>query len=256
MSAGAAAADDSTDAAVRFEGVSKSYGDVRVLEDVSLAIAAQRTTAVIGESGSGKSTLLQMINGLLRPDAGRVTVFGAEVGAGAEDLIALRRGIGYAVQGSALFPHLSVRDNVTLLARLEGWDPARRAERLARLLALMELDASLAERFPHELSGGQQQRVSLCRAMMLEPPLLLLDEPFSAVDPITRIGIHAHFRRLAEAEPVTVVLVTHDIREALHLASDLVVMAEGRIARAGAAEAVRAEPGAPWIERLFREQLG
>lgn len=239
--------------AVVFESVCKSYGAVRVLDEVSLELPAERTTAVIGESGSGKSTLLQMINGLLRPDSGTVRVFGEQVCAG--DLVALRRRIGYAVQGSALFPHLTVRDNITLLARLEGWAPARRASRLARLLALMELDATLADRYPHELSGGQQQRASLCRAMMMEPPLLLLDEPFSAVDPITRMGIHEHFRRLAEAEPVTVVLVTHDIREAVDLASQLVVMQAGRIARADTTEAVRAEPGADWIGRLLREQL-
>ena len=242
-----------TDVAVEFSAVHLAYGDVTVLEDVNLQLPAERTTAVIGESGSGKSTLLQLINGLLRPDRGEVRVFGASVNAA--DLIALRRRTGYAVQGSALFPHLDVRDNVTLLARLDGWDRERREQRLQRLLTLMELAPALADRFPHELSGGQQQRVSLCRAMMLEPPLLLLDEPFSAVDPITRSGIHDHFRRLAEAEPVTVVLVTHDLREAVDLASELVVLAAGRVARSGTTDSVRADPGAPWLARLFREQL-
>lgn len=242
-----------TDAAVEFSAVHLAFGDVVVLDDVCLTIPAGRTTAVIGESGSGKSTLLQLINGLLRPGRGSVSVFGTSVNDA--DLIALRRRIGYAVQGSALFPHLDVRDNVTLLARLDGWERPRREQRLQRLLALMELDPALASRFPHELSGGQQQRVSLCRAMMLEPPLLLLDEPFSAVDPITRSGIHDHFRRLAEAEPVTVVLVTHDLREAVDLASELVVLAAGKVVRSGPRDAVLAEPGAPWLERLFRGQL-
>lgn len=122
-------------------------------------------------------------------------------------------------------------------------------------MELVELPPELADRYPHELSGGQQQRVSLCRAMMLEPPLLLLDEPFSAVDPITRLGIHDHFRRLAASEPVTVVLVTHDVREAVDLASELVVLGDGVVARTGAVEEVLARPELPWIERLFAEQL-
>ena len=238
---------------VRFEGVAKSFGDTPVLDAVDLDIAAGHTTAIIGESGSGKSTLLQMINGLLMPDHGQVTVLGEALGSG--PLEPLRRRIGYAVQGSALFPHLSVEENVTLLARLEGWEEARRSERLRALFELMDLPIVLAQRQPHELSGGQQQRASLCRAMMLEPPLLLLDEPFSAVDPITRVGIHDHFRRLAASAPVSVVLVTHDVREAVDLAQDLVVLGDRGVVRAGAVDAVRAEPGAPWVERLFEEQL-
>ena len=242
-----------TSSVVRFEGVTKSYGDAPVLDAVDLEIAAGHTTAIIGESGSGKSTLLQLINGLLLPDRGRVTVLDEVLGDGA--LEALRRRIGYAVQGSALFPHLTIEENVTLLARLEGWNQARRGERLRALFDLMELPIALAQRQPHELSGGQQQRVSLCRAMMLEPPLLLLDEPFSAVDPITRVGIHEHFRRLAASAPVSVVLVTHDVREAVDLAQDLVVLGDRGVVRAGAVEDVRAEPGAPWLTRLFDEQL-
>jgi osmoprotectant transport system ATP-binding protein len=242
-----------TDDAVRFERIGKRFGDVEVLHDVDFAVAAKRTTAIIGESGSGKSTLLQMVNGLVRPDVGTVRVFGTAVEPATVQ--AIRRRTGYAVQGSALFPHLTVRDNVTLLARLEGWDARRRGERLDRLLDLVELAPELAERYPHELSGGQQQRVSLCRAMMLEPPLLLLDEPFSAVDPITRMGIHDHFRRLAASAPVTVVLVTHDVREAVDLASEIVVLGDGGVVRAGTVDDVRDDPGAPWIERLFAEQL-
>lgn len=239
--------------AVAFEGVRKAYGATVVLDDVHLALPAERTTAIVGESGSGKSTLLQLVNGLIRPDAGTVRVFGAPVDP--EALVPLRRRIGYAVQGSALFPHLTVRENVTLLARLMGWDAARRETRFVHLMELMDLDPTLGARHPHELSGGQQQRVSLCRAMMVEPPLLLLDEPFSAVDPITRLGIHDHFRRLAEAEPVTVVLVTHDMREAVDLASELVVLREGRVAQAGSCEAVLRAPAADWIARLFEAQL-
>ena len=243
-----------TTAAVRFAGVTKRYGSAEVLRQVDLELAAERTTAIVGESGSGKSTLLQLINGLVRADAGIVEVLGSDLET--VDLLALRRRIGYAVQGSALFPHLDLTANVTLLARLLGWSSERMATRLGHLLELMELAPELAHRYPHELSGGQQQRASLCRAMMLEPPLLLLDEPFSAVDPITRVGIHAHFERLAASEPVTVVLVTHDLREAVKLASDLVILRNGSVAQAGPCDAVVAAPADAWIERLFRSQLG
>jgi len=240
-------------AAVRFEGVTKRYGGQTVLERVSLDLSLSRTTAVVGESGSGKSTLLQLINGLVRPDEGSVSVLGEPVVE--ETLLSLRRRIGYAVQGSALFPHLTVHDNVTLLARLLEWPAGRRQARFDRLMELMELELALAGRYPHELSGGQQQRVSLCRAMMLEPPLLLLDEPFSAVDPITRVGIHDHFKRLAESEPVTVVLVTHDLREAVELASELVILRAGAVAQRGPVPAVLAAPADDWIARLFTSQL-
>lgn len=242
------------DPVVRFENVGVRFGTHDALDGIDLELPSRRTTAIIGESGSGKSTLLQTINGLLTPTRGRVHVLGESVVDA--DLVALRRRIGYAVQGSALFPHLSVRDNVTLLARLMGWPEQRRQARLEHLLGLMDLDAGLAGRFPHELSGGQQQRVSLCRAMLVAPPLLLLDEPFSAVDPITRVGIHEHFRRLADSEPVSVVLVTHDLREAVDLASHLVVLREGRVVQADATAAVLEAPAADWLAHLFAEQLG
>lgn len=243
-----------TEPAVRLRGVTRRYGTTEVLAGIDLDLAAERTTAIVGESGSGKSTLLQLVNGLVRPDGGSVEVLGSRVDA--VDLLALRRRIGYAVQGASLFPHLDLQANVTLLARLVGWPSDRIRRRFVHLLELMELDPELAGRYPHELSGGQQQRASLCRAMMLEPPLLLLDEPFSAVDPITRAGIHAHFQRLAATEPVSVVLVTHDLREAVTLASELVILRNGRVAQAGPCDAVVAAPADEWIERLFRSQLG
>jgi len=240
-------------ASVRLRHVSKRYGATTVLDDVSLEVEAERTVAIVGESGSGKSTLLQLMNGLVRADGGTVEVLGEDLAA--TDLLSLRRRIGYAVQGSALFPHLDLRTNVCLLAQLVGWPAARITERFERLLALMELDPGLAQRYPHELSGGQQQRAGLCRAMMLEPPLLLLDEPFSAVDPITRVGIHEHFQRLAASEPVTVMLVTHDLREAVALASSLVILRAGRIVQQGTCDEVVAAPADAWIERLLEAQL-
>lgn len=235
--------------AVAFQGVEKRYGDAVVLRDLSLTLPAGQTSAIVGPSGGGKSTLLQLINGVLKPSRGRLEVFGAPLPG---DLPTFRRRIGYAVQGSALFPHLTVWDNVTLLARLEGWAPARQRARFEALRELMQLPVDVAERYPHTLSGGQQQRVGLCRAMMLSPPLLLLDEPFSALDPLTRDDLQAHFERLAAAEPVTVVLVTHDRQEALRLAQHLVVLEAGRVVQAGSPAALAAAPATPFVEELVR----
>ena len=183
----------SAEACVAFHGVSKSFGDLVVFNDLSLMLPSGQTTAIVGASGSGKTTLLQMVNALEQPDQGCVQVFGESIPqAGLQHL---RHRIGYAVQGAGLFPHLSARDNVVLVARLQGWSEARIQQRFEELLEAMALPASVAERPPRELSGGQQQRLGLCRALMLEPDLLLLDEPFSAVDPVTRLGLYERFER-------------------------------------------------------------
>ena len=196
---------------------------------------------MIGPSGCGKSTLLKLCNGLVRPDSGQVRVFGQPMDY--HSLPRLRRRLGYAVQGTGLFPHLSARDNITLLATLEGWSPADIAGRLDQLLALSHLRQEQLDRYPHQLSGGQQQRVGLCRAMMLRPEVLLLDEPFAAIDPITRAEIQQQLLALHRAEPTTAVLVTHDIREALYLADHIVIMAAGRVIR-NEAKAALLERGA------------
>ena len=212
------------------DSVNKSYADVVALEDVSLAFTPYAITAVIGRSGCGKSSLLRMCNGLAHPDSGTVSVFDAALDYRA--LPALRKRIGYAVQGTGLFPHLSVRDNISLLAAVDGWSGAAIDERLEQLLTLTHLQPAQLSKYPHELSGGQQQRVGLCRAMMLSPELLLLDEPFAAIDPLTRMDIQEQLLSLHQAEPVTTVLVTHDMQEALLLADEIVVMEAGRIVQA------------------------
>ena len=219
-----------------------------MLVDVRLSLPSTQITAIVGESGSGKSTLLQHINALIRPDDGRVLVFGRPIDY--DDAVALRRRVGYAVQSIALFPHLTVRNNVSLLARLENWPEERTETRIERLLSLMELDTGVLDRYPHELSGGQQQRVGLCRAMMLEPPLLLLDESFSGVDPITRQSIHEEFLRLQQEEPRTVVLVTHDMREAEMLSDFLVVLLNGVVRQAAPTAEVIESPADEYVSRL------
>ncbi|MCZ6827987.1 MAG: ATP-binding cassette domain-containing protein [Gammaproteobacteria bacterium] len=210
--------------------VCKAYGELVALEDVSLAFTPNCITAIIGRSGCGKSTLLRMCNGLTRPDSGEVMVF--QQALDYASLPALRKRIGYAVQGTGLFPHLTVRANISLLAELENWSKPAIDQRLEQLLTLTQLQQSHLAKYPHQLSGGQQQRVGLCRAMMLSPELLLLDEPFAAIDPLTRMDIQEQLLALHEAEPVTTVLVTHDMQEALLLADEIVIMEAGRVVQA------------------------
>jgi osmoprotectant transport system ATP-binding protein len=235
------------------EKVSKSYGGQRALEDVDLAFADDVTTALVGTSGSGKSTLLQTINGLVRPTAGTVHVFGKPIDY--RRLPELRVQIGYAVQGTGLFPHMTVEQNILLLARLQGWDAERTRARSAALMKLVDLPPEYARRYPHQLSGGQQQRVGLCRAMMLNPRIFLLDEPFGALDPVTRREIHEEFLRLQASEPRTIVLVTHDLGEAVKLAQRLVVLDDGRVAQHGPCAEVLGAPATAFVRDFFHAQL-
>jgi osmoprotectant transport system ATP-binding protein len=196
---------------------------------------------------------LQLINGLVRPSQGSVFVFGKEINY--HRLPELRRQIGYAVQGTGLFPHLSVEGNITLLARLAKWDRERIRARAQELMRLVGLPLEYALRYPHELSGGQQQRVGLCRAMMLNPRIFLLDEPFGALDPITRKEIHREFLRLQEAEARTIVLVTHDLAEARKLAQRLVVLERGRVAQHDRCDDVIRNPADAFVREFFQSQL-
>lgn len=245
--------DNQTDCAVEFVDVTRRFGEQVVLRAVNLALPAGVTTAVVGASGSGKTTLLQLVNAVLRPDIGEVRVFGKPIPE--RGLVAFRRGIGYAVQGAGLFPHLTNRENVELLARLSGWPRQRRDARYRELLDEMELSADISERYPHTLSGGQQQRLGLCRALMLQPRLLLLDEPFSAVDPITRAGIYRTFQRVQSREGVSTLLVTHDMREAVRLAGHLVILQGGRVLQAGPTGSVLDAPADDYVRTLVMEQL-
>ena len=233
---------------IEFRGLTKRYGQTVVFRDLDLDISAGVTTALVGESGCGKSTLLQLINGLERPDRGSVNTFGQTVPD--NGLAAFRRRIGYAVQGTGLFPHMNVARNIGLLGELEGWPDTRQHKRTGKLMALMALEGTLKHRYPHELSGGQQQRVGICRAMFLQPEILLLDEPFSGVDPLTRSDIHERFLDLMESESTTVVLVSHDMDEAVRLAEQLVVIRDGDIVQQGPVDRVLG-CGDAYVSRLF-----
>ncbi|MYD43050.1 MAG: ATP-binding cassette domain-containing protein [Gammaproteobacteria bacterium] len=232
----------------RLAGVGKRLGNRWIFRDVDAELPAGEVTAVIGASGSGKTTILRLINGLYAPDEGSVKVLGEPVPD--HDQYAFRRNIGYAVQGAGLFPHMTVAENITKLAKLEGWPHERIAKRLDDLLELTDLAKELKTRFPYELSGGQQHRVSLCRALMLEPQVLLLDEPFSAIDAITRREIQDAFRVLQQQLQISAVLVTHDIQEAARLAQYLLVLAEGAVVQKGPTQAVLDDPEPTFLKNL------
>ncbi len=238
---------------VRFDRVSKQLSGQVLLEDVSVGLPKRLTTAVIGASGSGKSSLLNHVNGLLQPDSGVVEIFGRPLDY--EELPEIRRRIGYAVQQIALFPHMTVVENITLMARLAGWTEQRIEQRVEQLLTVAKLPAALLDRYPGTLSGGQQQRVGLCRALMLEPELLLLDEAFSGVDPIARQEIYRDFVALRDQADYTVVMVTHDIGEALALAQFGVVLRDGLIEQAGELADLIRNPANTYVERLFAGQF-
>ena len=205
---------------LNFEQVSKSFGAVRAVESVDCSIAKRSFVALVGASGSGKSTLLKTVNRLVEPTAGRVLLGGSDVAAMAP--AQLRRRVGYVFQGIGLFPHMSVAENIGIGPRLAK-EPAD-AERIAELLELVDLQPVMANRFPDELSGGQRQRVGVARALAGDPDILLMDEPFGALDPVTRGGLGERVRALHDALGITTVMVTHDMAEALLLADRVLVM--------------------------------
>jgi osmoprotectant transport system ATP-binding protein len=199
-----------------------------IVSDANLRILRGETLILLGRSGSGKTTLLRLINRMLAPTSGEVRVEGRSTTEW--DPIRLRRGIGYVIQESGLFPHFTIAENVGLVPQLENWDAARIAARVDELLKLVGLDpAQFTNRLPRELSGGQRQRVGVARALAVDPPILIMDEPFGALDPVTRAELQGEFRALARRLGKTIVFVTHDLREALFLATRIVLLQEGRI---------------------------
>jgi len=215
---------------LELQGIRRRYGEVTALDDVNLSVPAGSRTAVVGPSGSGKTTLLRIIAGFDAPDAGKVVLDGQVLTDGAKAVPAHRRGIGYVAQDGALFPHLSIADNIGF--GLSRRDPARDT-RIAELIQMVELDPTMLRRRPDELSGGQQQRVALARALAREPRLMLLDEPFSALDTRLRASARKAVARVLSAARMTTILVTHDQSEALSFADQIAVLREGRLLQVG-----------------------
>jgi osmoprotectant transport system ATP-binding protein len=219
---------------IAFAHVGKSFdgGRVKAVDDVSLEVAAGEFLAIVGGSGSGKTTLLRLANRLIEADSGRITVEGEDVGAA--DPVSLRRRIGYVFQSGGLFPHLSVAGNIGITPKLLGMPAAEIASRVDELLDLVRLDrAQYRDRFPHELSGGQRQRVGVARALAARPRIVLMDEPFGALDPLTRDALGDDYRALHKKLGLTTVMITHDMTEAILLADRIAVMRAGRLKAEG-----------------------
>jgi osmoprotectant transport system ATP-binding protein len=232
--------------------VSKRYGGAEgawAVRQLSLSVARGELIALLGESGSGKTTLLKMINRLIDPDHGEIRIAGRNVRG--EDPVALRRTIGYVIQSAGLLPHLSVADNVAMVPRLLGWRPGDIDHRVAELLGLVGLPAAeYRARFPDQLSGGQRQRVGVARALAARPQLVLLDEPFGALDPITRVTLQGELARIHRDLGLTTILVTHDMVEALTLADRVVVICAGEVRQIATPHALLTAPADDYVARL------
>jgi osmoprotectant transport system ATP-binding protein len=221
---------------IELKAASKSFNGTPAVDGVSLRIEAGALCVLVGPSGCGKSTTLRMINAMIAPDAGAVEIGGRNVAS--LDPTALRRSIGYVIQSVGLFPHWTVAANIGAVPQLLGWDKNKIARRTEEVADALQIDSSLLPRYPRELSGGQQQRVGVARALAADPGVILMDEPFAALDPVSRAALQNELRRLHAASGKTIVFVTHDMNEALRLASQIVVMNAGRIVQAGAPAAI------------------
>ena len=234
---------------ITIESLSKCYGGTTVVDGVSMQVERNSITVIVGTSGSGKSTLLRMINRLVEPSGGRVLIDGRDTST--EPAHLLRRRIGYVIQGYGLFPHRTVAENIATVPRLLGWEAARIGARVEELLRVFQLDpADYARAFPHQLSGGQQQRVGVARALAAEPAVLLMDEPFGALDPIIRAKAQEDLLDIQRRFGTTVVLVTHDMDEAFHLGDHVAVMSQGRLLQYDRPAMLLTHPADAFVSRL------
>ncbi|RCS25146.1 ABC transporter ATP-binding protein [Phyllobacterium salinisoli] len=235
---------------IEIEHITKRYGDADVVSDVSFVVQPRTVTVIVGTSGSGKTTLLRMINRLVEPTSGAIKLDGRDNRA--VPAYELRRHIGYAIQGHGLFPHRTVAQNIATVPGLLGWDNTRTDTRVNELLSLFQLDpATFGPRYPHELSGGQQQRVGVARALAAEPNVLLMDEPFGALDPVIRAKAQEDLLAIQKRFGTTIILVTHDMEEAIHLGDRIAVMDEGRLIQYATPAEILARPATPFVETLI-----
>ena len=234
---------------IEYQDVSMRYGEKYVVEHFSLCIEAEEFVTIIGSSGCGKTTILKMVNGLLEPSQGHVLVRGEDIQK--EDQIALRRNIGYAIQGGVLFPHMNVEQNISYVPRLlNKKDKAKTIKAVEKWMRIVGLPQELMQRYPSELSGGQQQRVGIARALAASPDILLMDEPFGAVDEITRKALQDEIKRIHQETKITILFVTHDIEEALKLGTKVLVMDSGKLHQYGTTQEIQTQPATDFVKRL------
>lgn len=240
---------------IEFQQVSKYFGDRAAVKDLTLHVKEGAFTVLIGTSGSGKSTTLKMINRLESHDSGTIRFAGEDIRQ--QPLLALRRRMGYAIQSIGLFPHWTVAQNIATVPQLLKWPKARTQARIDELMALLGLEPELRDRYPHQLSGGQQQRVGVARALAADPEVLLMDEPFGALDPVTRGALQQEMRRIHQLLGRTIVLVTHDIDEALRLADHLILMDNGEVVQQGTPLEMLTQPANAFVRTFFgQSELG
>lgn len=241
------------DTAIEFKHVKKVYGEKVIIDDFNLKITPGEFLTVVGSSGCGKTTILKMINGLIIPDEGQVLVH--DQCTQAVDLIELRRGIGYAIQGSVLFPHMTVAQNIAYVPNLLNKNDKKRTyEALSKWMKIVGLDEELIHRYLSELSGGQQQRVGIARALAASPDILLMDEPFGAVDEITRSTLQDEILRIHHQENITIIFVTHDINEALKLGSRVMVMDQGKVVQLASPREILEHPKTEFVRKLVQRK--
>lgn len=234
---------------IEYKNICKSYSGAPVLQGFNLEINEGNFLCVVGTSGSGKTTMMKMINGLLTPDEGELLISGKNIKG--EDIISLRRKIGYAIQGNGLFPHMTAAENIGYVPKLEGADDKTIDGIVDKMLKLVGLSADVKEKYPDELSGGQQQRVGLARAYANSPLILLMDEPFGAVDSITRYQLQKDLKEIHKATNCTIVFITHDIQEAFKLGTHILVMDEGEIQQYGTTDEVWNNPANDFVKKLI-----
>ncbi len=234
---------------VRFENVSMAYGENEVLKSLNLHIEEGQLVVLIGPSGCGKTTTLQLINRLLKASEGNVYVNGKDISKA--NPVELRRGIGYVIQEIGLFPHMTIRQNIEIVPKLLGWDEKRSRARSQELIRLVNMDERYLDCYPEELSGGQQQRIGLLRALAAEPPIILMDEPFGALDPITRDALQDEIMALQKKLKKTIVFVTHDMDEALKIADKIVLMKDGEVVQAASPAEMIRNPANEYVEKFI-----
>ncbi len=237
---------------LKLVNVSKSFGTLQVLKPTSIELTVGKTTVLIGPSGCGKSTLLRMMIGLIEPDQGEVLFDGQKLAA--DNLLKIRQRLGYVLQDGGLFPHLTSRENVGLLARHLGWDRSRTNARIEELAGLTRLPTVALDRYPSEMSGGQRQRVGIMRALMLDPAVVLLDEPMGALDPLVRFDLQEDLRSIFQTLNKTVVLVTHDMGEAGFFGDTVILLGDGRIVQQGSLESLLNNPADDYVSRFINAQ--